>query len=117
MCNCANSGGKWIAPKKRKAIYIRDDLACVYCKDDINDGIEFTLDHVIPQELGGSNAATNLVTACKKCNSQKQNKSLSQFMKYLEKKGIDTKKVKNRVRRNTRRKLKGYNCRINGNKK
>ena len=105
--NKANSGGKWITPKRRKAIYLRDDLKCIYCQDGIEDGIIFTLDHLIPQELGGDNSSTNLVTACKSCNSMKGSKSLKAFYTYLKNKGIDTSKIARRIRRNTRRKLRG----------
>jgi len=105
MANAANNGGKWIRPKKRKAIYVRDDLACVYCGKGIEDGIIFTLDHLIPQELGGSNHESNLVTACKTCNSQKGSKTIRQFFAYLRKRGVATDKIGRRIRRNTKRRL------------
>lgn len=105
--NKANYGGKWIRPKKRRAIYERDDLRCVYCGHGIEDGIVFALDHLLPQELGGTNAVTNLVTCCKACNSAKGNKTVRQFFAYLRDGGVDTDKIGNRIRRNTRRKLKG----------
>lgn len=110
--NKANNGGKWIAPKKRQAIYIRDDLRCIYCEQGIEDGIQFNLDHLVPQELGGSNTASNLVTCCKSCNSSKGSKTLRQFFSYLRDKGVDTDKIASRIRRNTKRKLKDYNERV-----
>ena len=76
MCNAANGGGKWITPKRRRAIYLRDDLKCCYCGAGIEDEIIFTIDHLIPQELGGTNVTKNLVTACKSCNSAKGTKGL-----------------------------------------
>jgi len=106
--NLANHGSNWIRPKKRKAIYIRDDLKCVYCSASIEE-TTLTLDHLLPQELGGNNSASNLVTACKSCNSAKGNKSFKQFIIYLRHKGVNTKKISSRVRRNTKRKLKGVN--------
>ena len=111
--NKANNGGKWISPKKRRAIYMRDDLRCVYCDQGIEHGIVFTLDHVIPTELGGSNAASNLVTSCKSCNSAKGVKTIRAFFTYLRDKGADTGVIGNTIRRNTRRALKGYSCRCN----
>lgn len=104
--NKANNGGKWIRPEKRRAIYVRDDLACVYCGKHIDDGIELTLDHLLPQELGGSNDEKNLVTACKQCNSCKGTKTLSQFVSYLKHRNVDTDLMKKRIRRNLSRKLK-----------
>lgn len=53
------------------------DHRCAYC------GIKFeklTQDHVIPFSKGGINDATNIVPACKSCNSSKGTKSLSEFM-------------------------------------
>ena len=107
MANIANNGGKWITPKRRKAIYLRDDLRCVYCDKGIEDGIVFTLDHRVPCELGGTNANTNLVTACKCCNSSKGAKTVPQFLAYLRDQGVDTDAIAIRIRRNVRRKVKG----------
>jgi len=115
--NKANNGGKWIRPKKRRAIYERDDFRCVYCNRGIEDEIELTLDHRIPTELGGSNEATNLLTCCKQCNCSKRDKSMRAFMACLEKKGIDTARIKNRITRNIRRKLSGTRCRVKENEK
>lgn len=105
--NIANNGGKWITPARRRAIYIRDDLRCVYCEQGIEDGIVFTLDHLTSQDLGGTNESRNLVTCCKSCNSAKGGKSIRGFFTWLRGKGIDTDKIKNRIRRNVNRKLKG----------
>ena len=80
-------------------------MACVYCEKGIEDGIQFTLDHVVPQDLGGSNETKNLVTACKTCNSAKGSKSTRQFFAYLAKKGVDTAGISKRIQRNVRRKL------------
>ena len=103
--NCANNGGKWIAPDKRKAIYLRDNLRCVYCDSGIEDEIVFTLDHIVPQELGGDNTAKNLVTCCKACNSKKGSKTTRQFFQYLRGNGVDTSKISCRIQRNVKRKL------------
>jgi 5-methylcytosine-specific restriction endonuclease McrA len=110
--NVANNGGAWIAPKKRRAIYMRDDLRCVYCRAGIEDDIQFTLDHIVPQELGGDNSAQNLTTACKHCNTSKGSKSQRQFFTYLRDKGVDTDKIAKRIRRNIRRKLQGVKCMV-----
>lgn len=56
-------------PLNRTNIYKRDNYECVYC--GCGDVKQLTLDHVIPQSKGGSNSWDNLVTACKKCNSEK----------------------------------------------
>jgi hypothetical protein len=61
----------FVRPEKRIAFYLRDGLACAYCGSGIEDGAKLTLDHLAPHSQGGSNAATNLVTACHKCNSSR----------------------------------------------
>lgn len=63
-----SSNGMWIRPHKRLAVYLRDDMACVYCGAEEN----LTLDHLRPRTKGGSNSDSNLVTACTGCNSSRQ---------------------------------------------
>jgi 5-methylcytosine-specific restriction endonuclease McrA len=66
-------GSKWIRPVKRLAIYIRDGFACAYCGRDLRGAAkdQVTLDHLRCRVNGGSNEASNLVTACLRCNSQR----------------------------------------------
>jgi 5-methylcytosine-specific restriction endonuclease McrA len=112
--NVANNGGNWIRKNRRKAIYLRDDLKCVYCGKGIEDGIVFTLDHLISQEYGGDHSSSNLVTCCKSCNSVKGKKTQRQFFAYLRDQGVDTDRIAKRIRRNIRRKLqlKSHKSRI-----
>ena len=35
-------GRNWIRPEKRRALYLRDGLACVYCGDSLEDGARLT---------------------------------------------------------------------------
>jgi 5-methylcytosine-specific restriction endonuclease McrA len=51
----------------RYNIFKRDGHKCQYC-DTIKD---LTLDHLIPRSKGGKSTWKNLVTACKRCNSRK----------------------------------------------
>lgn len=69
-------GSKWIRPEKRLAIYIRDGFQCAYCGRSLKHAApaEVTLDHLLPRVAGGSNEATNLITACRACNSSRQEK-------------------------------------------
>jgi 5-methylcytosine-specific restriction endonuclease McrA len=68
------SKGRWITKERRLGIYIRDSFKCWYCNSDLrevsSEGI--TLDHVYPKAKGGTNDSSNLITACKACNSSKQ---------------------------------------------
>lgn len=48
---------------------LADSPACVYCGEPAD-----TADHVIPVAAGGSNAASNLVPACRRCNREKSDR-------------------------------------------
>lgn len=64
---------------QRLAIFMRDRFRCQYCRVNLNDlpYDQRTLDHVIPQSLGGSSLAENLVACCGSCNSLRGNHLLS----------------------------------------
>jgi 5-methylcytosine-specific restriction endonuclease McrA len=51
----------------RQNIFKRDNFECQYC----GTRRDLTLDHVIPSSKGGQHTWGNLVTACKRCNSLK----------------------------------------------
>lgn len=72
-------GQKWIRNEKRLAIYLRDGLSCVWCGAAVEDGVQLTLDHLIPHSAGGKNEATNLITGCKRCNSSRGDRSVEAF--------------------------------------
>ena len=73
---------KPLKPKKQKIskalalkVYERDGFKCVYCKGKK----DLSCDHVTPEIKGGQTTINNLVTACRRCNSRKQTKSLADF--------------------------------------
>jgi len=70
------SRGWPISKKVRAAIYSRDNHRCYYCASTF----DLTIDHKVPQVIGGSSHASNLVTACKPCNSAKCAKPVSLFL-------------------------------------
>ena len=76
-------GSSWIRPEKRLAIYLRDGLACVWCGAPVEDGTAFALDHLRPRSQGGANEAANLVTACRRCNSSRGARSVSEFARAV----------------------------------
>ena len=53
------------------AIFYRDNFTCAYCGKQLRLS-ECTIDHIIPRSKGGKWSWTNLVTACKDCNSAKR---------------------------------------------
>ena len=58
----------------RSAVLRHYDHKCVYCGKKGE-----TVDHVIPRSRGGQNTWDNVVAACKKCNSKKANRFLSEL--------------------------------------
>ena len=59
----------------RSIVLERDGHACVYCgADKALEG-----DHIVPLSLGGSNALTNLATACRSCNLSKASSTLAEW--------------------------------------
>jgi hypothetical protein len=59
-----------LTPEIRWAVWERDDFRCTYC------GVRrfLTIDHVIPIRTAGDDALSNLVTACRRCNSGKRDR-------------------------------------------
>lgn len=105
MARARNQGSKWIRRSTRLAIYHRDGFCCLYCGATAETGAQLTLDHVLACELGGSNEATNLVTACLSCNSAKQHRTMREWFAALRDRGVDTSAISARVRRQTARKI------------
>mgnify|MGYP000196719752 FL=1 len=55
----------------RQNVFKRDGHKCQYC----GKAKDLTIDHVLPKSKGGKSTWNNLVTACKKCNSLKGDKT------------------------------------------
>ena len=55
----------------RKEVLQRDDHTCQYCG---RRGKDLTLDHVMPRHRGGQHTWENVVAACRRCNSRKENR-------------------------------------------
>lgn len=106
MCNAARLAwnsrkgrtSSWITRKRRLAIYLRDEFTCAYCGKDLHGAkpTDIGLDHLIPRIDGGGNETANLVTACRPCNSARQD---TPWTKYA------TGGAKLRIRKLIRRKL------------
>ncbi|MBC7741712.1 MAG: HNH endonuclease [Bdellovibrionaceae bacterium] len=71
----------YIRPRKidgvrfcRENVYIRDNYTCQYCAEKLPYK-ELTIDHVVPASHGGPKTWTNMVTACRKCNQTKANRT------------------------------------------
>jgi len=53
--------------KWRQSIKEEWDYQCAYCGSEEN----LTLDHITPRSKGGSDRVTNVLCACKECNTSK----------------------------------------------
>ena len=53
----------------RRAVFARDHWSCQYCGRAAEN-----VDHVIPRSRGGEHAWQNVVAACRRCNSRKENR-------------------------------------------
>ena len=57
------------ASLSRRAVFIRDHHTCQYCGSAAEN-----VDHVMPRSRGGTHTWDNVVAACKRCNSRKENR-------------------------------------------
>lgn len=55
-------------------VFARDNFCCQYCNKRFPVR-QLTKDHVVPRSAGGKTVWENIVTACKRCNSLKDNKT------------------------------------------
>ncbi|MFO0606622.1 MAG: HNH endonuclease [Polyangiales bacterium] len=104
-----------ITPGLALRVMTRDRFRCVYCLRGAEDGVELTIDHVVPQvwyadprraDRRDADAPSNLVTACGPCNSRKRDMNLPVYAHYLrERFGADTRALVARVRAAVRRPL------------
>mgnify|MGYP002261353689 FL=1 len=58
----------------RKNVIWRDKYKCQYCAKRVSY-VDLTMDHVIPKSRGGDKSWRKIVASCKKCNSNKGNRT------------------------------------------
>ncbi len=68
-------------PLTRRLIYARDQYTCQYCGGRFPPA-QLTLDHVIPKSRGGTKTWENLVTACRRCNQRKGDRTPAEAHMY-----------------------------------
>lgn len=54
----------------RRAVFVRDNFQCQYCGRTAEN-----VDHVVPRSKGGTHTWDNVVAACKRCNSAKEDRT------------------------------------------
>lgn len=62
-----------------KKVFERDSYTCTYCGVI---GGKLEADHIIPFSKGGDDTLENLTTSCQRCNRQKRDKTVSEFLKW-----------------------------------
>lgn len=104
--------GHWIFPTTRWAIYLRDGMACVYCRRGIHELIDsgdpdafLVIDHVVPVKRNGGNEPGNLVTSCYACNNAK---GLLTVAAFARKTGECRKALHKRIRRRVTRDIEVF---------
>ncbi len=61
------------APLSRRAVYARDHFRCQYCHKPAE-----SIDHIIPKSRGGAHEWENVVACCRRCNTLKSDRLLSE---------------------------------------
>jgi 5-methylcytosine-specific restriction endonuclease McrA len=59
-------------PLSRRAVFTRDGQTCVYCGQSAT-----SIDHVVPRSRGGRHEWANVVSACRRCNHIKADRTVS----------------------------------------
>lgn len=57
-------------PLSNHELFRRDACLCMYCGDQFAEG-QLTRDHVVPLSRGGEDIWSNVVSACRSCNTRK----------------------------------------------
>jgi 5-methylcytosine-specific restriction endonuclease McrA len=71
-------------PLTRRTVFARDDHTCQYCGARAE-----SIDHIIPRSRGGTHTWENVVAACRRCNSRKENRLLEEAgLKMLRQPGV-----------------------------
>lgn len=68
--------------KVRLLMCERPWVECHYCGRRIEPGTA-TLDHIVPQSQGGTHSVSNLLLACKPCNSKRGCTPYQKFVKRI----------------------------------
>jgi len=62
----------------KNKVFTRDKHLCGYCLRPVTSS-DRTIDHVVPISKGGKTNFQNTVTACKKCNKKKADRTLNEI--------------------------------------
>lgn len=66
-----------VPPLNNRELFFRDGNLCIYCGGEFPDS-QLTRDHVVPLSRGGQDRWSNVVAACKECNTRKGDRTPEQ---------------------------------------
>lgn len=64
----------YIPPLNNLALFRRDSFICMYCGTQMPK-YKLSRDHIVPLNQGGTNEWNNVITACKRCNNHKADRT------------------------------------------
>lgn len=67
----------------RKSAAERSNRVCYICQEKIPEGQPVTLDHITPKSDGGRDEESNAGCACKRCNDDKSNVDLIDYIEQM----------------------------------
>lgn len=92
-------------PTRKSMWRNRQSNECFYCRREMTPDAGFdhtaTIDHRVPRGLGGTNAKTNVVLACRFCNQLKGGLTEEEFeaaIIYIDERGIKVERTKRGLR-------------------
>jgi hypothetical protein len=63
-----------ISEATKQSVRERAEYLCEYCHSlELLSANRFTIDHIVPRSLGGSDDIDNLALACRRCNERRYN--------------------------------------------
>jgi HNH endonuclease len=63
-----------ISEATKHSVHERAEYLCEYCHSlELLSANRFTIDHIVPRSLGGSDDIDNLALACRRCNERRYN--------------------------------------------
>lgn len=65
--------------RRKKKVYERDNGCCFWCRKPLPLKGS-TVDHIIPESVGGDNSVGNLVLACRPCNQARGAMDASEYL-------------------------------------
>lgn len=67
----------YVPPISSIALFRRDSFICMYCGNQFRKG-DLSRDHILPLNQGGKDKWSNVITACKRCNNHKADRTPEQ---------------------------------------